>query len=227
MAKALAIETYVPTTLGKPTILNQLNTGACFGFSAVQGIHIARQATGAASEIPSPVIPYWMARREVVATDADITDSGSDPDSMIRALADFGACPMASDPFLEAEVNTRPNDVALLAAQRVKCELSPILATGADLWEAIRHCIQIEQLPVLIALEVVPSFDNAGADGIIDDPSGTSRGGHANCIYGFDDFGALDANSWSLDWAKGGTATLTPRFLAGAVTWAGALRVLP
>ena len=87
----------------------------------------------------------------------------------------------------------------------------------------LRHAIQIERCPVLIALEVVPAFDNVGADGIVDDPTGPSRGLHAQCLYGFDNVGALDANSWGTSWGRHGGATLTPRFLAGAVVWAGAL----
>jgi hypothetical protein len=229
MSRANAVETFVPTRLGSPTILDQGDTGACFGFAAAQGIHIDVQAMGKPSSIPSPTIPYFYARREAVSTDAEVTDSGSDPDSMIAALNDFGACPMASLPFDASAVNAPPGDVALLAAQKVRCSLSPILATGSELWTAIRHVIQVERCPVLIALEVVPAFDAAGdTGGIIDDPTGTSRGGHAQCIFGFNDEGAMDANSWGLgNWTADGTAILTPRFLAGAVSWAGALQVMP
>jgi hypothetical protein len=228
MARAASVA-FVPTTLGRPTILDQGNSGACFGFAAAQGIHVDTQASGMPSSIPSPVIPYYYARREAVSSDAEVTDSGSDPDSMIAALNDFGACGMSTLPFDENALNTPPGDVALLAAQKVRCALSPILATGAALWDAIRHAVQVERCPVLIALNVVPAFDNAGdTGGIIDDPSGTSRGGHANCIYGFNEQGAFDANSWGTkQWTADGTAILTPHFLAGAVMWAGALQVMP
>lgn len=195
MAAASAIESFTPTTLGTPTILDQLGSAACFGFAAAQAIHIARQAVGAASVIPSPVVPYWFARREAVALDSYVKDDGSDPDSMIKALEDFGACPWGSEPFDEAKVNDRPNDVALLAAQSILCKLSPILATGAALWTAIQHAIQYERLPVIVALEVIPSFDRPATGGIVDDTGGESRGLHAQCVPGFTAQGALDAGS--------------------------------
>lgn len=227
MIRANAVETFTPTTLGVPTILDQGDSGACFGFAAVQGEHIDRQARGQAGGILSPVVPYFYARREAVSSDAEVTDSGSDPDSMTAALNDFGACPISTLPFDENALNMPPGDVVLLVAQKVRCKISPILATGALLWTAIQHVICIERLPVLIALNVVPAFDNAGdTGGIIDDPSGTSRGGHAQCLYGVTAQGAQDANSWGIgQWTPDGTAILTPRFIAGAVSWAGALEI--
>lgn len=213
-----------PVTLGTPTIPDQLDTSACFGFAAVQAIHIA---TG--KPIGSPLVPYWCARREAAAADTDIADDGSDPDSMIAALNDFGACPMAEDPFDPAKINGRPSDVAMLAAQQTRCAVEPLLATGPELWTAIQHAICVERLPVLVALEVVPAFDAAGSTGgIIDDPSGQSRGGHAQCLYGVTAEGAQLAGSWGIgQWTPDGCAVLTPRFIAGAVMWAGALRVQP
>jgi hypothetical protein len=232
MIRATAIKTFAPTTLGVPTILDQDlgapdGTGACFGFAAVQAEHIDRQVRGQSGEILSPVIPYFYARREAVSSDAEVTDSGSDPDSMTAAMNDFGACPMSTLPFDASRINMPPGDVALLAAQKVRCKISPILATGPLLWTAIQHVICIERLPVLIALNVVPAFDNAAdTGGIIDNPSGTSRGGHAQCLYGVTAQGAQDANSWGIgQWTPDGTAILTPRFIAGAVMWAGALEI--
>lgn len=225
MARASASSTFLPTTLGTPTILDQLETSACFGFSFVQAVHIARQARGESSQIPSPMVPYWAGRREALSADQDVTDSGIDPDSMVAAANDFGCSSMAEDPFDPARINERPSDAALLAAQRLICTIEPILATGPDLWTAIQHVIAIERKPVLVALNVVPAFDNAGQTGdIVDDPSGPSRGGHANLLYGIEARGAKDANSWGVgEWTPDGTAILTPRFLAGAVMWAGAL----
>lgn len=224
MARAAAVESFAPTTLGTPTILDQINTSACFGFAAVQAVHIV---TGA--PIGSPLVPYWFARREAAQSDADVTDEGSDPDSMIAALNDFGSCPMADDPFSEAKINERPGDVATLAAQRTRCTVEPLIATGAALWTAIQHAICIERLPVLIAIDVVPGFDNAGKNGgVVDDPSGTIRGGHANCLFAVEANGARTANSWGVGpWTADGTAILTPRFLGARVLWAGALRVQP
>ena len=214
---------FIPTTLGNPSVHDQGGAGSCFGFAAAQGVHILKQAAGIMDPFPSPVVPYWMARREAVQSDAEVTDSGSDPDSMIKALNSFGVCSLSEAPYNDTTVNLPPGDVALLAAQQVRCKLSPILASGPALWDQIRHAIQIERCPVLIALEVVPAFDNVGADGIVDDPTGPSRGLHAQCLCGFDGVGALDANSWGLGFGRHGCATLTPRFLAGAVVWAGAL----
>jgi hypothetical protein len=225
----VAARTPTPTRLGTPTIKDQGNSAECFGFAAVQAIHIELQAQGKPSTLLSPVLPYWGARREETDADTDLTDSGSDPDGMTKAIADIGACPWDEDPFDEAKLNDRPNDTAFLAAQQHRCTILPILATGNALYDAIQHVICIERHPVLIALQVVPAFDNPGTDGVIDDPTGKSRGLHAQCLFGVDQRGFVDdANSWGLgQWTPNGCASLTPRFIAGAVVWAGSLQVNP
>jgi hypothetical protein len=232
MARANAVEAFVPTTLGTPTILDQDlgapdGTGACFGFAFVGGVHIARQVLGIQSEILSPMVPYWAGRRESTQADSDVTDSGIDPDSMIAAANSFGACDMASAPWDPAHINDRPSDTAMLAAQQLHCAIEPILATGNDLVIACKHVLQVERLPVLAALDVVPSFDSPEPGGIVDDPSGKSRGGHAQMWFGFDDVGFLDAGSWGLSDGVQGIKKLTPRFVSNRVMWAGALRVQP
>lgn len=211
--------------LGTPDIRDQGNAGSCMGFSVAQGIYIDEQAHGVAdAKLPSPVVPYWFARREGVSSDADITDSGSDPDMMVKAINDFGACEWETLPYVDTDVNVPPSDVAIATAQKLDCTLEPLLSTGQDLYLAIQHAIAVERQPVVIGFNVGPGYDNVGPDGIVDDPSGPYRGGHANCVFGYDETGALDANQWGTAWGRNGCCTMTPRFIAGAVVFAAVLK---
>lgn len=212
-------------SLGTPDIRDQGGAGSCMGFSVAQGLYVEEQAHGVAdAKLPSPVVPYWFARRESVSSDAEVTDSGSEPDMMIKAANDFGACDWDTAPYSDTSVNNPPGDVAITSAQKLACVLEPILATGQDLYLAIQHSIAVDRLPVVIGFNVGPAYDNIGADGIVDDPSGPYRGGHANTIYGYDETGALDANQWGTTWGRNGCCTMTPRFIAGAVVFAASLR---
>lgn len=217
---------FVPTRLGTPTIIDQDGSSACFGFTLVQGAHIWRQARSIPSEIPSPMVPYWFARREAVRSDTDVIDEGSDPDSMIAAARDFGASSWVSDPFDMARINDRPGDVARTDAQKLPCRLTPILETGTGLWTAIQHAIQYDRTPVLCAVEVTPSFDRCLGGVVEDYPTESSRGLHAQCLYETEVNGARTANSWGIGWGQMGTALLSVAFLGARVVWAGRLEVL-
>lgn len=217
---------FVSTKLGTPTIRDQRKTSACFGFDAVQGIHIYRQARSIPSELPSPMVPYWAARREAVGRDTDVVDDGCDPDSMIAALRDFGASSWESDPFDEVRINQRPGGVTLTDAQKLPCRLTPILETGPDLWVAVQHAIQFDRMPVLVAVEVTPSFDRALGGVVGEDPTEVSRGLHAICGFQTDPTGLRIANSWGIGFGDMGTAILTPGFLGARVVWAGRLELL-
>lgn len=210
--------------LGVPDIREQGGSQACFGFGVVQAAHFRRQALGIPSELPSPVVPYFQARRVEVGRDADVTDSGSDPYGMITACADFGACPWDAAPFDERTVNARPSHLALLRAQRLQCTLQPIIETGDAMWTAIRYALAVERKPVLIALEVTDAFRHP-VNGIVDSDVGDSYGLHANVLFGLEDGddGAVSANSWGKSWGSNGVALLTPRFLRSRVVWSGTL----
>jgi hypothetical protein len=224
-ARAVA-DTLSPVKLGTPTILDQLDEGSCGGEAEVQAIHVELQARGLPSVILSPAFPYWCARREAVASDEDISDSGIDPFDMIAAIASFGACLEEDMPYDPRKRNEKPGAMAFSTAQKMRARMLPILEGGEDLWPALQYVMSVERLPVFIGIDVMPAFDHVGPDGIVDDPRGTSRGGHANLLYGWDERGALDANSWGTGWGVDGTCILTPRYLAERCHFAASVEVL-
>jgi hypothetical protein len=224
LIKARAASLPARSVLGTPDIRDQGGAGSCMGFSVAQAIYIDEQADGVANpRLPSPVVPYWFARREDVSSDDDVADTGSDPDMMVRAVNDFGACEWETAPYRDTEVNVPPSTVALVAAQRLVCSLDPILSTGSDIYIAIQHAIAVERRPVVIGFEVGPGYDGVGPDGLVDDPIGPYRGAHANSVFGYDEDGLLVANQWGRGWGRDGCCTMTDRFVFGAVLWAGVL----
>lgn len=224
LAKSKLAALPTSSSLGTPFIGDQGNAGSCMGWATAQAIYLDEQASGRANaKFPSPVIPYWFARRETVSSDNAVTDSGSDPDAMIKAVNDFGASEWDAAPYDDTQVNVSPPVVAITQAQKLVCTLEPILSTGSDLYVSIQHAIAIERKPVVIGFEVGPGYDGVGASGLVDDPDGPYRGGHANCVFGYDATGLLVANQWGNGWGRDGCCTMTDRFVSGAVMWAGVL----
>lgn len=207
--------------LGDPTILDQGGTGACTGFAAVQCAHIA---TG--QPICSPAFSYYANRLVAVADASEISDDGSDPDSVDAALNQFGLAPMVDAAFDETRINMPPGDLAFVSAQRVKADLQPILDLGDSLWPTVQHVISVERKPLFIAIKVTPAYDNAtDTFGYADDPSGTVRGLHAICGYGTSDGGLITAGSWGESFGAAGSVTLSPRFLAANCVYAASLEI--
>lgn len=218
-----------PTMLGTPYILDQGNASACGGFDAEQCIYIYQQARHVVSPIGAPRFSYWNARRYDVASDADVSDSGIDPDSMIRALADFGSCIEQDCPYTDdpSGINERPGAMAYQNGQKIVCQMQPIFETGQPLVDAVKHALSVERSPVFLAIQVTPAYDNAtDTNGVADDPFGEPRGGHAICCYGWDNEGLWTAGSWGRSFGRDGSVILTPRFAGQNVVYAATLEVL-
>lgn len=219
-----------PTMLGTPTIRNQTTTQACGGFDLFQCANIWRQTQGLEPLDYSPRFPYWNARRYGVHRDQDVRDEGIDPDNMVLAAEDFGVCLEQDCPFTDDPVgiNERPGAVAYQNGQALKIKLSPIFETGQWLVDAICHVISVERLPVFAAIEVVPAYDNATkTNGIVNDPSGPSRGAHAICAYGDEpDSSIWTAGSWGTGFGRNGSVLLKPEF-APRIVYAAGFEVIP
>lgn len=211
-----------PVMLGAPDIRDQLSTNSCFGFATCQAVHVRKQVLGQPSELLSPMIPYFEARRLELGRDSDVRDDGCDPYGMMTAWADFGACPWDFAPFDVGAINQRPGAIAFQVAQKVQCKIEPILETGQRLWSAIQHAVGVEKKPVVHALEVTQAFRHP-LNGMVDSDAGESEGLHANCIVGINEDGAIDANSWGTGYGSNGLVVLTPRFIAKRIVWAAVL----
>lgn len=218
-----------PTMLGVPTIRNQSRTQACGGFDLFQCANIWRQTKGLPPLDYSPRFPYWNARRYGVHDDASVIDSGIDPDNMVLAASDFGVCLEADCPFDPATINEKPGPLAYQNGQSLKIQLTPIFEVGQSLVDAICHVISVERLPVFMAISVTPGYDNATrTNGVVDDPSGPSRGGHAICAYGDEaDESIWTAGSWGTGFGRDGSVLLKPSFATQNVIYAASFEVLP
>lgn len=71
-------------------------------------------------------------------------------------------------------------------------------------------------VPVIIAIPVYPDFDNLSpSNPIYDNTSGTSRGGHALCVVGYDDSkkAVKIINSWGTNWGLDGYGWISYKLL--------------
>ena len=212
--------------LARAEVHSQGTSQACMGFALEQGVFVHAAATWRPRPFGAPGFAYWCFRRGLVVSDADVTDTGSDPYAAVDAVREFGSPPWADCPFDAERVNAKPPEVAFVPAQRTRPRLTPILELGERLPAIVDHVIRIERKPVLVALSVNAAFEKY-AGGVLGDASGGDLGGHANLIRGREGDTSLDVNSWGATWGEGGEARISDAYLARRCVWAASVEVLP
>jgi len=164
-----------------------------------------------AENICSPAFIYNMIHTQ--------NDNGAYFSDAFRVLNDFGCAALADMPYDDSDYQTWPDesDFEIAVPQRAQCSSGEYyyLFMGSD-----SDLSQVKQLVldgklVVFGIYVYPHFDSISSyDNVytLADKTGSSRGGHAQTIVGFDDnkvtndgVGAFRVvNSWGSDWGDSG-----------------------
>lgn len=203
-------------------INDQEDTGSCVGWSSTDGVlrwHMTKAGRISTDEMLSPR-HIWMASKE---TDLITTHPESfleEAGTMIKSALDVARKDgVALEVDLPFHINTKmyvgaENSFYASCAQRkiasyVNLELN---LTNWKTWLA-------QQGPILAALQVDSSWDNATTNGGKIDvfkPS-TVRGGHAIAIVGYRTDGRfIVRNSWGTTWGDNGFGYLKPAYIQAA-----------
>lgn len=198
-----------------PSVYNQGTIGSCVAHSAAQAIKIVmgkahsnryfatRFFTSSGVYNPSRLYIYYNARLELgedVTKDIGATNYGG-----IKALEEFKAPDEALWPYEKSRVGRKPSHEAYADAHRYK--VFEYFGVGQDL-HSLRDALA-GGAPIMIGVQLAPSFVNCGRDGLIQLPDLDREriiGGHSILLVGYDDDKRhfIFVNHWSATWGDQG-----------------------
>lgn len=160
-----------------PPVFDQGKLGSCTAQAGV-GAHMMLNDSDV---MKSRLYLYYKERFLDGRTDVD---SGSSMRNVGKALQKYGVPSEENYPYLaEKFANTPPSAVDEEAARN---RILKYVQLG-DVWE-IKTYIATRHQPVMIGMEVYPSFERVGKSGIVPMPGRENPlGGHAILIVGYDD----------------------------------------
>ena len=201
---------------------NQQNTGSCVGWGSTDGVaryHFVKAGRLARSAKLSPRFT-WMASKEtdelVTRPETMIEEAGTSLKAAMDILRKYGAVPESLLPFhitTNMYLGNEDTFYATAATRKIASyfNLRKNLANWRK-WLATHG-------PILVALNVDATFDNASAtQGKLDTfQPNTVRGGHAPCIVGYtSDKRFIVRNSWDTTWGDHGFAYASEAYINAA-----------
>jgi hypothetical protein len=184
---------------------DQQQTNSCAANAAAGAYeYLMKRLQGDDAYDVSRMFIYYNAR----AQDADdIADEGSQLQSVIASLQEYGACSEETWPFDVEVVNDEPDDVSFEEAANFLIEGCELVPTELDAWKAALA----EGNPIIFGILLFDSFDQQRKPGLVPAPSATeagraSHGGHAMLCVGYSDADKvfIVRNSWGTEWGDHG-----------------------
>ena len=132
--------------------------------------------------------------------------------SAMRIIYEQGVSTLASFPYNASDWLTQPNEAQREEAAHFKVDDFYIIQGLENIKRRLA-----DGDGVVIGIDVLPDFDTLSpSNPIFDDPSGTSRGGHAVTLIGYsDDMQAFKfINSWGTAWGLGGYGWISYELMA-------------
>ena len=131
-------------------------------------------------------------------------DNGSYIHEALQLIVDQGVATLSSMPYSQNSCSAQPSAFAIQEAANFKALRKARVNDTADVKAALAN-----RLPVVIGFKIYSQFYNLfGPDSVYNTVSGSSDGGHAVTIVGYDDRrygGAFRLiNSWGRGWGDGG-----------------------
>lgn len=181
---------------------DQGETGSCVGWAvgyALKSYQEKVEENWEYSSTSTLFSPSWIYNQI-----NDGVDLGSRPTDALQLIVDSGAATLATMPYSDGDYRTQPGSEARAEAAYYK----------ADSFAAVRSLDMIKRslaarTPVTIGIDLYDSFYRlTGTRSVFNDYAGSTIGGHAVTIVGYDDnaFGGAFKviNSWGTDWGDGG-----------------------
>jgi C1A family cysteine protease len=203
-------------------INDQELTGSCVGWATADGVvrwHMVRAGKLAENRMLSPR-HVWMASKETDSLTAlpetFLEEAGTMTKAAVKIARNFGVALEKDLPFhLGTTMYTGSEDTFYTRCARHRIASYHNLHQDLGAW---KHWLA-EQGPILVALQVDGSWDDAGLHhGEIDtfDPS-TVRGGHAVAVVGYRADGRfIVRNSWGTTWGDQGFGYVSPAYIAAS-----------
>jgi C1A family cysteine protease len=201
-------------------INDQEATGSCVGWATADGVvrwHMVNAGKLDKAKMLSPR-HVWMASKETDALTAlpetFLEEAGTMTKAAVKVARNFGVALEKDLPFhLATTMYTGSEDTFYTRCAKYRIASYHNLHQDLSAW---KHWLS-EQGPILVALQVDSSWDNAGLNGgKIDtfDPSSV-RGGHAVAVVGYRSDGRfIVRNSWGTTWGDKGFGYVSESYIA-------------
>lgn len=180
--------------------LNQDQLGTCGPNSADEVIQYDQKSQSLPVVAASRLFIYYVTR---VLMGTVGQDSGVDNRTMLKGLNQFGFCPETMWPYNEDQYNAKPPQSAYTAA--LPNAIENYAAVNLDL-TSYKTAISSGHV-ILHGFDVFQQIqsDQAAANGILTDPTGSSIGGHDVTVCGYSDVqlpGVMPGNVWPAGYFK-------------------------
>ncbi len=209
-----------------PKRMSQGRQGSCTAWACVYATTTILHATASGKNPDNIAFSPAFIYNQITKGNCTGTNIGVALDKLVSE----GAVLLTDFPYTDESCNTQPNSQLKQKAEKFKLRGYNRLTLKHDNYkidmEAIKQNIA-QDAPVVIGMAVGGSFNSVGKNGlwaptqqdyknvkksldghIVDDGGGSSFGGHAMTVIGFDDEyegGAFQImNSWGSDWGKDG-----------------------
>lgn len=143
-------------------------------------------------------------------------DGGSWPSDALNLIVSKGTDTLSSFPYVNGDYTTQPSTSSFEHASHFPGKSWNTIDVTPT---SIKNVLAGHNV-VIITFEVLPDFDgmNASTNTVYDDDTGSSRGGHANVIVGYNDTKAAFRiiNSWGTGWGDGGYGWIAYSFVSNA-----------
>ena len=199
-------------------ILDQGSTGSCVGQSAAGGVVRWTMVNGGKlpTDTPLSVRYVWMAAKETDALTTQATTFIDADGTTLKAALDvarkFGVVGEDLLPFMGTGLY--PGDVKTFYAIAATRKIASYYRLQPGDWR--RWLAEVG--PILCRLDVDPTWDNVGTDGLLRAYAGPGRGGHAVCMVGYDADHFIVRNSWGESWGDKGFGYATTAYATTAFT---------
>jgi C1A family cysteine protease len=196
-----------------PYVKNQGKLGSCTACSLATAVETLEKKYKLNNlKILSPLFLYYNERKELKSTS---TDSGSSLSVGIHCLQTIGICPQIDCPYNISKFNICPSQQAYKDALIYK--INKVIKVIYDI-DTIKSILNNH--PIVIGIMVYSSFENDSVTktGIVPYPdvnNETYLGGHAMCMYGYDDTTQtfLVRNSWGPKWGNNGDCSIPYKYI--------------
>jgi hypothetical protein len=186
-------------------VYNQFEIGACVEHACSTMIRFVLRKMGLADYSPSRLFYYYEAR---AMEGWQAVDSGSFIRDAIKLDATEGVPPESDWPYVPAKYAVKPPDQAYADASAH--EATVYLSINNTNLDEMKTCLAAGYVFV-IGFSVYQNFEDGqtAATGEAQMPAGQALGGHAVCVYGYDDATQrfLCRNSWGM-WGNQGNFTI-------------------
>ncbi len=186
---------------GDSPIRDQGQLGSCTAFTGEGAFHFEVKKQGLADFLGSPLFLYYQER---VDQGTVASDSGASIREISKALSTYGIASEINWPYNVANFKGMPSAAAYTEALGHKA--TQYLAVAQQL-DQMKSCLA-SGYPIMFGFTVYQNFESGQTPttGIVQMPSGSVLGGHANLIVGYDDARQvfISRNSWGTSFGDHG-----------------------